>query len=63
MPATRIETSRPHQRTIGSYELGPNGGPFTTKTLSSGKPVRADYRGFPNFVGVNEWWDTTEAAP
>lgn len=59
--ATRMETKqRPHKRFIGSYELDPTGGPYTTKTLSSGKGVRADMRGFPTTVGVTEWYAVTD---
>jgi hypothetical protein len=59
--ATRMETNqRPHKRHIGSYELDPAGGPYTSKTLSSGKATRTDNRGYPDTVGVSEWYETTD---
>jgi hypothetical protein len=62
MALTRMEAKqRPHKRFIGAVELGPAGGPYTGGAVTSGKTYRADYRGFPNFAGVNEWYAVTEA--
>lgn len=62
--ATRMEAKqRPHKRFVGAYELGPNGGPYTTATRTGGKSARTDRRGFPDYVGINGWYAITEAAP